>query len=93
MMNNITGLLGLGEKDEEPNARGGGGGEAEVLAEHEVKVVIGGEGDERVKGRVRELILQGKGRFNWEDCEKMRNEGGKSVDGGYVDGDYACFAA
>lgn len=53
MMNNVLGrrgLLRLGKKDEEPNARGSrsggnGGGEAEVLAEHELEVVVGGEGD------------------------------------------------
>ena len=93
MMNNITGLLRLGEQDEEPNARGSGRGEVEVPAEHELKIVIGGEGDKRVEGGVRELILEGKGRFNGENCEEMRNEGGEGVDGGWVDGDYAGFAA
>lgn len=87
------GLFGLGDKDEEPNMRGSRKGETEVLAEHEMKVVIGGERNERVEGGVREVILEGNGEFNGEDCEEVRNESGECVDGGWVDGDYACFAA
>lgn len=67
MMNNVTFLIGVREKNEEPNSRGSGRGEAAVLGEHEMKVVIGGKGDERVERGVREMIFEGKWRFNGED--------------------------
>lgn len=42
---------------------------------------------------MRELILEGEGRCNGEDGEEMGDEGGEGVDCGWVDGDYAGFAA
>lgn len=69
MMNNIMGFLGFREKEEEPNARGRGRrrGETEMLREHEMEVVGGGEGDKRVESGVREVIFEGKGGFNGKD--------------------------
>ncbi|KAF7819970.1 agamous-like MADS-box protein AGL82 [Senna tora] len=84
---------GTGEEEDSDAGRRGSRGEAVVLVDEDLEIVIGGEGNERVEVEMRELVLESEGEVEGECEGEMREEGVESGDGAAVDGDDARVAA
>lgn len=75
-------------EDEESDAGRG----VVVLVEEDVEVFVGGEGDERIKVEVGELVLESEGVFEREEGGEMGAEGGERGEGAALDGEDTGFA-